>query len=126
MVTQSLTKRMTDDGAALLRQLDDVGLNITAAFWFYLESSDVWTLVLTSPDVEKQGPKSMYSRIQKALPQGSSLSVRDVTVLPSDDPIAKLLRVAMKTGPKDVAGIRFSRNTINGHVIEDAYIYRLA
>jgi hypothetical protein len=39
-------------------------------------------------------------------------------------PLIALLKAAISTG-KGVGGIRFSRNTINGHYIEDAYIYRL-
>jgi hypothetical protein len=35
-----------------------------------------------------------------------------------------LLRVAISTGP-GISGIRFTHNTINNVLIEDAYIYRL-
>jgi len=126
MVTQTLTKEMIDEGASLLRRLDAEKLEVTAAFWFYLDSSDIWTLIITSPKIQSEGPKGLYGRIQKLLGNGSALSLRDISVLPSDDPIPKLLSGAIKTGANDVSGIRFSRNTINGHFIEDAYIYRLA
>ena len=126
VVKQALTKEMIDEGASILKKVDAEKLEVTAAFWFYLESSDVWTLIIASPKVQSQGPKWLYGRIQKLLGNGSTLSLRDISVLPSDDPIPKLLSVAVKTGINDISGIRFSRNTINGHFIEDAYIYRLA
>jgi hypothetical protein len=126
MVTQTLTKEMIDEGASLLKRLDAEKAKITAAFWFYLENSDTWTLIIASPMVQSQGPKELYGQIQKLLSNGSALSLRDISVLPSDDPIPKLLSAAVKTGANDISGIRFSRNTINGHFIEDAYIYRLA
>jgi hypothetical protein len=47
-----------------------------------------------------------------------------VSIAKKDDPLLKLLRIAIKTGP-GISNIRFSRNTINGVIIEDAYIYRL-
>ena len=126
MVKQTLTKEMIDEGASILKKVDAEKLEVTAAFWFYLESSDVWTLIIGSPKVQSRGPKWLYGRIQKLLGDGSALSLRDISVFPSDDPIPKLLSAAVKTGVNDISGIRFSRNTINGHFIEDAYIYRLA
>ena len=126
MVTQTLTKEMIDDGDALLRALDAGDVGVTAAFWFYLEESDTWTLIIGSPEVQSAGPKRLYERIQKVLGSGSGLGLRNVSVLPADDPIIELLKTAIKTAPNDVSGIRFSRNTINGTFVEDAYVYRLA
>jgi len=68
----------------------------------------------------------MYEHIQKLLGNDSALTLRHISAVPSDDPVVKLLRAAVKTGANDVAGVRFSRNLINGHFVEDAYIYRLA
>jgi hypothetical protein len=124
MVTQTLTKEMIDSGAALLRALDARRFAVTGACWFYLENSDVWTLIIASPEVQTRGPKRIYGSIQQILGTGSALTLRDISVLPSDDPIVTLLKGAVRTGPHDISGIRFSRNTINGHFIEDAYIYR--
>jgi hypothetical protein len=126
MVRQMLTPDMIKEGKALLQELDRQKLGITAAFWFYLESSDVWTLIIASPKVEQEGPKSIYGRIQTVLTNGATLTLRDISVVPSDDPVVKLLGAAIKTRPDEVGDIRFSRNTINGHFVEDAYIYRLA
>jgi hypothetical protein len=128
LVTQTLTQQMIDEGAALLRTLDSQGFKTTAALWFYLEPSDTWRLILASPEVQSEGPKHLYERVQKVLGDGSNkirITLRDISVVPSDDPLIKLLRMAIETGPNDISGIRFSRNTINGQFIQDAYIYRL-
>jgi hypothetical protein len=128
VVTQSLTQQMMDAGADLVRTLDSDKLKISAALWFYLESSDTWRLFIASPDVQSQGPKKTYERIQEALGRNVNavrIALRDISVVPPDDPLIALLRVAIKTGASDVSGIRFSRNTINGQFIQDAYIYRL-
>jgi len=125
MVGSLLSKEMIDAASALLRELDAQQLEVTAAFWFYLENSDTWTLVISSPSVQREGPKKLYAHIQSLLRTKPDLRLRNVSVLPSDDPTITLLRMAIKTDANSVAGIRFSRNTINGHLIEDAYIYRL-
>jgi hypothetical protein len=129
MVTQIFTPEMIEAGVSLLRKFDSQALNVTAALWFYLESSDTWRLIIASPEVESEGPKRVYERIQKTLgtdADGSRIRLRDISVVPPDDPLIKLLGVAIKTGNRDISGIRFSRNTINGQFIQDAYIYRLA
>lgn len=126
MVRQNLTEKMIEEGASLVRRLDETGVIVAAAFWFYLDEPDTWTLILTSPDVQSKGPKQMYERLQEVLHGFSELKLSDISVFPSDDPLPKLLRVAIATDPRAVSGIRFSRNTINGRFIEDAYIYRLS
>ena len=52
------------------------------------------------------------------------VSLSDISVVENTDPLVTLLRTAVKTG-MGIAGLRFSRNTINGHFIEDAYLYRV-
>jgi hypothetical protein len=128
VVTQTFTQEMAEAGASLLQRLDSQGLDITAALWFYLESSDTWRLVIASPGVQSQGPKHVYERVQKALGSDvdeSRIKLGDISVVPPDDPLIRLLGIAIKTGRKDISAIRFSRNTINGQFIQDAYIYRL-
>jgi hypothetical protein len=128
VVTQTFTQEMAEAGGSLLQRLDSQGLDITAALWFYLESSDTWRLVIASPGVQSQGPKHVYERVQKALGSDvdeSRIKLGDISVVPPDDSLIKLLGIAIKTGRKDISGIRFSRNTINGQFIQDAYIYRL-
>ena len=128
VVTQTFTQQMIEEGVALLRTLDLQGLNITAALWFYLEPSDTWRFIIASPEVQSKGPKHVYELVQKALggdANASRISLRDISVVPPDDPLIKLLGIAIETGRNDISGIRFSRNTINGQSIQDAYIYRL-
>ncbi len=43
----------------------------------------------------------------------------------ADADLVRLLRVALKTGG-GLSRIRFSKNVINGHFIDDALIYRVA
>ena len=128
MVEVTLKQERIDAGAALVRRLDAVGMQLDAAFWFYFPDIDAWKLVIAEVKVAKKGPKQVYREIQKLLRKYGSdfpeLSLEDVTLAKPGAPIVSLLKVALKTGP-GMSGIRFTDNVINGMHIDDAYIYRL-
>jgi hypothetical protein len=128
MVNTNLTKEMIETGAGLIRKLDESGIKPDAVFWFYFPDKQAWKLVIAEVKVGKQGPKEMYSQIQRILAKFpkeiSGLSLDDVALAKPDAPMVSLLRVALRTGPA-IGGIRFKNNVINGTVVEDAYIYRL-
>ena len=71
----------------------------------------------------------IYKQIQKAISklknEVTELSLEDVALAKPQAPIVEVMKTAIKTGP-GISGIRFSQNVINGVLIEDAYIYRLA
>jgi len=128
VVKESLSDRMISAGSELIRRLDETGLVIPAALWFYdLESND-WRLIIASPDVHGKGLKTVYKDVQSVLrttPEDQSIiSLKDISVVDSSDPLVSLLKIGLRTGG-GISGIRFSRNMINGTLIEDAYIYRL-
>jgi hypothetical protein len=126
MVANTLSKDAIEAGLKLLRKLDDAGLQITAVFWYFLPDSEVWRLIL-APAVDVDGPKQVYAKIQGIIgkpDRKSVIALGDISVVDSKDPLVRLLRTAIHTGAT-ISGIRFSRNTVNGHFIEDAYIYRL-
>ena len=116
---------MVRAGAELTRSLDEAGIPVSASLWLYLPESNVWRLKLASPEVSKLGPKKVYEKIRAVLGKISSiLELKDISAVKSEDTLISLLRGAITTGP-GISGIRFNRDTINGHYIEDAYIYRL-
>ena len=128
MVENYLTKEMIDAGAALIRKLDERGIQPDAALWLYFPDMQTWKLVIAQVKVGTEGPKQLYRQIQELIKELSKeiqeIALDDVTVSKPDAPIIALLRMAIHTGP-DISGIRFKNNVINGTVIEDAYIYRL-
>lgn len=129
VVKDPLTQSMIRAGAALTRKLDELRWPVVASLWLYLPESNQWRLILASPRVKSEGPRKSYERIQTAITSVSSLKGRlaltDIGVVEPEDSLIALLRVAIGTGPT-VGGIRFTRNVINGHFIEDAYIYRVS
>ena len=124
-----LTQNMIRGGEQLIGKLDEMGWPVFAAFWFYISEGSQWKLVLASPKVVSDGPKKAYETIQSVLTSipssADSLSLSDIAVTDPNDQLIILLRSVVPTGPT-ISGIRFRYNVINGHVIEDAYIYRLS
>ncbi len=129
VVKELLTEAMIRAGAELTKKLDELQWPVLASLWLYLSEGNQWKLVLASPLVASDGPKKSYETIQAALAEtpaaAGAVALSDIGVTDSNDQLIQLLHVAIKTGPT-VGGIRFTRNVINGHFIEDAYIYRLS
>lgn len=129
VVKESLTDAMIRAGAELTRKLDELEWPVVASFWLYISEGNEWRLMLASPRVASDGPKKSYEVVQSALADTAAaqdtLTLSDVGVTDSSNPLVSLLRVVIATGPI-VGGIRFTRNVINGHFIEDVYIYRIS
>ena len=127
MVSSTLVEDKIKDGEALLRELDNAGVEVKAAFWFYMSEPDEWRLKIAMPLVDSQGPRAAYVRIQEAIFETTeklALALSEISVVSPKDQLVKLLKPVIRTG-RGISGIRFSRNTINGTFIEDAYIYRI-
>jgi hypothetical protein len=128
VVKESLTDAMVRDGALLVEKLDEAARRPHAAFWFYFPDANAWRLLLALPEVSTKGPREAYTAIQTALaelnPTSRELALEDIGVMPTDHPLVDVLRGAIKTGPT-IERIRFGKNVINGHFIDDALIYRL-
>lgn len=119
---------MIREGAELVQLLDRAGWNPSAALWFFSSEANAWRLLLASPEVAIKGPRDAYTVVQSALGKMEAsereLALEDIGVMPPDHPLIGLLRTVTVTGPI-VGRIRFSRNVIDGHFIEDALIYRI-
>lgn len=128
MVKEQLTGAMIDGGAALTAKLDENGLGVTAAFWLFLPELNEWRLHFASPDVGTKGPREVYERVSLAIDQlgaNAATPLSIVTVLDDNDDLVRLLKGGIRTGP-GLNRIRFSRDVIDGHFIDDALIYRAA
>ena len=73
MVESTLTKDMIETGAALIQKLDERGLQLRGALWFFFPDIGRWKLVIAEENVGKTGPRGIYQKIQ----QGSALAHQD-------------------------------------------------
>lgn len=126
MVITSLDDTLITSGKSLVSALDSTHVNIDAALWYYYPELNSWKLVLSLPEIVNEGPIFTYTTIQNTLLNSaiSNLSLEDIILAKSDDKQLALLRSLIKTD-QTIAGIKFSNNVFNGHLISDAYIYRM-
>lgn len=130
VVKEQLTGAMIDAGAELTKKLDESGLPVTAALWLFVSDLNEWRLLFASPEVGSKGPRDVYERIQQAIGQlgdtASSVPLSVVGLLDADADLVRLLKIAIRTTGPGLSRIRFSKNVIDGHFIDDALIYRAA
>lgn len=126
MVKEQLTDEMIEAGARLTAQLDEAGVPIVAALWLFQPEINEWRLLFASPEVGTQGPRAVYAKVRQALDGAGDprLPLSNIGVTDTDDDLVRLLK-AIRTGP-GIARIRFSKNVLEGHFIDDALIYRAA
>ena len=128
MVKDVLDPERIRAGEELTKRLDEARWPVDAALWFYKPADNVWRLIIASPALDQSGPHEAYKHIHDALAkigdEWHALELKDVSVVSPREELVQTLRAALRTGPA-ISGIRFSRNVINGHFIDDAYIYRL-
>lgn len=128
LVGDQLTPDMIKSGGLIVAALDKLNLIVKGAFWLLLPDQHVWRLVIASPEVRRVGPKAVYRKVVSALQrlpsEASPVGTKDISVVDDRDPLVVLLRSMITTGP-GISGVRFSKNVINGQLIEDAYLYRI-
>lgn len=129
VVKEQLTDEMIEAGAQLTQKLDELGLSIPVAMWLFMPDINEWRLVFASPQLSTEGPKEVYKKIEEARTalgiKLERLPLSAIGLMDTNHQLVQLLRTALRTGP-GVSRIRFSKNVVNGHFIEDALIYRSA
>lgn len=129
VVKEQLTDEMIEAGAQLTQKLDELGLPISVAMWFFLSDINEWRLLFASPQSSAEGPRAVYEKIEEARKalgtQAERLPLSAIGLMDTNLELVQLLRGGLRTGP-GVHRVRFSKNVINGHFIDDALIYRNA
>jgi hypothetical protein len=128
MAKEFLVDENIDDGANLIYELDQSNVQIDAALWFYFTEAEEWRLIIATPIIDKKGPVSAYKKIIEFIKEKNLFfhtPIRKLTILSPHDPLIKLLKIVVKTGPSSIARIRFQNNVINNVPIDDALIYRI-
>lgn len=114
-------------GRELLDILDRVGFSITGAAWIYSEDRDEWKLVLRTPKAEKDRLDALLQIAQALDAEGdlrSRIDFTRLTIVPPKDVVMAAMGRTVKADGS--APVRFDRNLVDGTMINDALIYRLA
>lgn len=128
LVRDNLTDDMISFGEALLNKLDKNDAQVSSTFWLYDPEERVWRLFFASELVESEGPRKYYKKVLDALndinDKELTLSLSDISVTDNSDKILQALtNVCDKR--EYISKERISREAINGHFIEDAFVYRI-
>ncbi|MBI4482432.1 MAG: hypothetical protein HY652_06025 [Acidobacteria bacterium] len=124
MAKEALVEADIDIGRAVVEALDNAGVKVTAALWFYASERGEWLLVLAMPLVDTGGPRQAYTAIQRELRKVPSVPVIQISAVSPKEPLIKVLRKLVRTGHQ-ISGMRLTGNAIDNVYIEDAYIYRV-
>jgi hypothetical protein len=114
-------------GEAVVRALDEAGLEVRAASWLRLAEAPHWRLVLAMPLVDQEGPRAGYQAIHKALAKQRAtlaLPLGQISVVRLKDPLYRVLKRLVRTARRAIAAIRVTDNVVDGLLVQDAYIYR--
>ena len=131
MAEDTLVDRDIRAGEEIVRALDaspDASMHPIAALWFFFPEEERWRLLLALPAMATDSAQSVYTRLLDILlkaPRVEAFSFDSIGLMPPEHPIVQLLGTAIQTSADEIVGIRFAGNTINGQLIQDAYIYRL-
>ncbi len=128
LVKEFLSSEMISAGYELAKYLHNSQIATDALLWLYNPEANVWRFIVASPEVSGLGPKKVYEKVRSILmniPEDQrKVSLADIFVVKSNDPLISPLRTAINTG-QNIKGIRLFQNVISGVFIDDVYIYKL-
>ena len=129
VVKEQLSDEMIEAGAQLTQKLDDLGMPISVAMWLFMPDINEWRLFFASPKLSTTGPREVYMQIEEARKalgsQAERVPLSVIGLMDTNHQLVQTLGSALPTGP-GVSRVRFSKNVVNGHFIDDALIYRSA
>ncbi len=129
LVRDYLTEDMIAFGESLLNKLDDDDAQVSSTFWLYDQEERVWRLFFASALVESEGPREYYKKVLDALndmkkSEELTLSLNDISVTDNSDKTVQVFADVFGKSAPFLKG-RISREAVNGHFIEDAFVYRI-
>ncbi|HZM63530.1 MAG TPA: hypothetical protein VFB59_00165 [Candidatus Saccharimonadales bacterium] len=129
MDRKELSEESIKLGKKVLVGLDKAKFPVTTAFWFLDAESTSWRYIVASKLLDDLGPIEAYGKLQKQLLKilgKNSIFIKNVSIVSPAHPLINLLKIAVRTEPTWIGGIRFTGNVINGQYIDDAYLYRVS
>ena len=126
----SLVEGQVEAGQSLLREADKAGPRISSAFWYLYDDVGQWRLVLASPDLDaflKKDVALAYRRVAgllHALPEPQAISIADVKVVATEDPLVRTLNKIVGTLGNAVLRVQMKDTFVNGIHVAEVLLYR--
>ena len=127
MATPALVNADVEMGLELLEMLDKASFPVTGAVWIYSPEKEEWRLLIRTPKAEKNLLGALHEVATTMDANGDLRSRIDLSRIKLVPPADKVLAAMGSTvRAEGISTIRFVRNMIDGILIDDALIYRLA
>jgi hypothetical protein len=126
VVMDQLTPGMLQQGAELVRDLENKRVTILAAFWFLRVETGAWRLFIVTPDVDTVGPLALHRKTRICLEkhgEASEIVGYQVGIISPRDSMVPLVTGVVTTGD-DFQGRRFTNAWSNGQPVDDVFVYK--
>lgn len=124
MAAEHLTEDMKASGAAMLAELDKIGLEPTGALWLHFPLVNDWRYAVVTPLVDTMGRRKVYGLIDDALEaigKTDAFTILDIHLYSASEIVPHLLGSAFHIQDSEA---RLEDVTVNG-VSFNALVYRL-
>lgn len=131
MAEETLVESRVTDSVKLIKQLDKQGDSPTNALWYFYSDAEEWRVLIAGPAFDKLLPKEeghAYQKIAQAIASAKldTLTIADVKLIRTDDPVLKATRFVLKTPKSAVVRAHFRDNTFNGIFVKEMLVMRAA
>lgn len=131
MAEEPLVESYVIDSVQLVRQLDEQGDMPSNVVWCFLSDAEVWRLLVAGATFDSLLPQDQhgaYLKVASAIRSAnlSSLSIADVKLLRTDDPLLVATKSVVKTPADGVVRAHFRDNTFNGLFVKEMLVLRAA
>jgi hypothetical protein len=131
MAEETLVESLVSDSVKLVEELDKQGDDPSNALWYYFSDAEEWRLLIAGPTFDHLLPKhedQAYQKVATGITKADldSLTIADVKLVRTDDPLLVATKFVMKTPAHGVVRAHFRDNTFNGIFVKEMLVLRAA
>jgi hypothetical protein len=131
MAEEALVESLVQDSIRLVDELDKQGDAPTNALWYYFSDAEEWRFLVAGPSFDGLLPRQeiqAYERVAIAISKADffSLSIGNVKLVRTDDPLLVATKFVVKTAPNGVIRAHFRDNVFNGIFVKEMLVLRAA
>lgn len=131
MAEEALVESSVTDSVKLVEELDKQGDTPSNVLWYFFSDAEVWRLLVAGKSFDSLLPKDeshAYQKIARAIGSANltSLSIADVKLVRTDDPVLVATKFVIKTPADGVVRAHFRDNTFNGIFVKEMLVLRAA
>jgi hypothetical protein len=128
---EALVESVVNESVKLVEQLDRQGDGPSYALWYFFSDADQWWFLIAGQTFDGLLPKEegrAYEKVAGAIRDAgpASLTIADVKLVRTDDPVLVATKSIIKTQPNAVVRAHFRDNVLNGIFVKEMLVLRAA